>query len=253
MSGCQILVLYWTSIELKHTHSLVYTALCLCLSPRTVYLLESALTHDRPSTLLSCRPLFLTNAIICPDVLAVHRGTPAPLPHTHARRPRLSDPYAHRSRSSPGVEVVTALLAGVPAAACELPRLSGVPAAVEELVAARLAGVGVAPRLLQRQRRLQRLRRQRRGQRQRCAGRSLRRLRRRRRPARAEPLSAPPPWRLDWRLLPGDLRRLRARRLRAHRGRVTRLVARLVGQDVKVRVELNWRCAPQRLPRPARS
>ena len=48
-------------------------------------------------------------------------------------------------RVSPGVEVVAALLAGVPAAACELPRLSGVPAALEELVAARLAGVGVAP------------------------------------------------------------------------------------------------------------
>ena len=48
-------------------------------------------------------------------------------------------------RVSPGVEVVAALLAGVPAAACELPRLSGVPAALEELVAARLASVGVAP------------------------------------------------------------------------------------------------------------
>ena len=48
-------------------------------------------------------------------------------------------------RVSPGVEVVVALLAGVPAAACELPRLSGVPAALEELVAARLASVGVAP------------------------------------------------------------------------------------------------------------
>ena len=48
-------------------------------------------------------------------------------------------------RVSPGVEVVAALLAGVPAAACELSRLSGVPAALEELVAARLASVGVAP------------------------------------------------------------------------------------------------------------
>ena len=51
---------------------------------------------------------------------------------------------------------MAALLAGVPAAACELPRLSGVPAAVEELVAARLAGVGVAPSL-PRRRLLQRL------------------------------------------------------------------------------------------------
>jgi hypothetical protein len=146
---------------------------------------------------------------------------------------------------------VAALLAGVvPAAACELPRLSGVPAALEELVAARLAGVGVASsKPLQRQR-LQRLRLRRRRRWRRW--RRWQRLRRRRRPARTEPLSAPPPWRLDWRLLPGDLRRLRARRLRAHRGRVTRLVARLVGQHVKVRVELNWRCAPQRLPRPAR-
>ena len=52
--------------------------------------------------------------------------------------------------------MAAALLAGVPAAACELPRLPALPAAVEELMAARLAGVGDAPSL-PRRRLLQRL------------------------------------------------------------------------------------------------